>query len=65
MITIDIAMNLAIDILAKRSLLLATRNQLLFTLHLTFEHKFRSALKKMRFLVEIVHKILLISVLWR
>jgi hypothetical protein len=58
-------MNLSIDILAKRLLQLATRYQLLFTLHLTFELKFRFDLKKMRFSIEIVHKILLISVLWR
>ena len=58
-------MNLSIVILAKILLQLATRHQLLFTLHLTFEPKFRSALKKMEFSIEIVHKILLISVLWR
>jgi hypothetical protein len=65
MITIDITTNLAIDILSKRSSLLATLHQLLFAIYLTFEHKFRSALKKIVFLIEIVNKNLLISVLWR
>jgi hypothetical protein len=49
MITIDIATNLAIDIRSKRLSLLSTLPQLLFTIYLTFEHKFPSALKKMVF----------------
>jgi hypothetical protein len=49
MITINVATNLAIDVLSKRSSLLATLQQLLFDIYLTFEHKFRFALKKMVF----------------